>query len=320
LHEQDVAGNLNTNISIQRNEVWNPVMKSNFIVSLLLDIPIESLLFEKTADDKYNVLDGKQRTLTLCSFVKDEFVLSPKIEMPEIGGVQLAKNSFLNLPEKLRSKILSYQLTFAVMDELTEEQRAQVFYMRNQSVHLSKMDLSRVVLGKRSRDILTLLCGHPFLQEKIAMSTRARRNRDDLKVVLQFMILKMKPETGFSAKEVMDFCAELKDSKSLKIPEKEIKNTFDFLDIAFEEKNPILKKIHLPSILWLAEIAKNNKISSKEFFKRTVEFFDSLTPEHPYSIACQGGRSKRPDVSARLKAMSIILQDRNIKEILALQK
>ena len=141
-----------------------------------------------------------------------------------------------------------------------------------------------------------------------------------MKIVLQFMILKMKPETGFSAKEVMDFCAELKDDKDMKIPDKDIKAALTFLNSAFEEKSDILKKIHMPSILWLADVVKNNQVNAKEFFARITEFFENLTTEHPYSIACQGGRSKRPDVYARLRAMSVILQDKNIKEISELQQ
>ena len=47
LKEQDIEGKLHKDISIQRNEVWNPIMKSNFIAAILLDIPIESLLLEK---------------------------------------------------------------------------------------------------------------------------------------------------------------------------------------------------------------------------------------------------------------------------------
>ena len=66
-----------------------------------MDVPIESLLFERVGDDEYNVLDGKQRSTTLCSFVNDEFALSPKIEVSEIGGVQLTKQKFSMLPDKL---------------------------------------------------------------------------------------------------------------------------------------------------------------------------------------------------------------------------
>ena len=65
---------MNKNISIQRREVWD-AEKSNLIVSLLLAVPLESLL---------------------------------------------------------------------------PEERAMVFFMRNQAAPLSKMDLSLVVLGTRS--------------------------------------------------------------------------------------------------------------------------------------------------------------------------
>jgi len=44
LKRQDAEGKLNKNISIQRKEVWDAEKKSNLIISLLLDIPVESLL------------------------------------------------------------------------------------------------------------------------------------------------------------------------------------------------------------------------------------------------------------------------------------
>ena len=308
LKEQHAAGKLNTGISLQRNEVWGPAMKSNFIVSLLMDIPIESLLYERVEDDdEFNVLDGKQRTLTLCSFLDDEFVLSSRMDIKSVDGVDLVKKSFLNLPEKLRNKILTYQLTFAVLEPLDEEQRENVFYMRNQSVHLSKMDLSRVVLGKKDRELMTKLLTHNFVKEKFLMTTKARQNHDDLKVMLQFLMLKTTTNTGFSASEIMDYCSKLKE-KTLSIPEKEVKATLDFLDKAFPEQIKILKKIHLPAILWLADVARNAKAKPEDFGSRVIEFFDELTEDHPYSIACQSGRSKRPDVQARLDAMKGIME------------
>jgi uncharacterized protein with ParB-like and HNH nuclease domain len=86
LKRQDNDAKLNKNISIQRKEVWDDEKKSNLIASLLLDVPIESLLFEEAESGNYNVLDGKQRTLTLCAFVESLFQLSPKIRVKEIAG------------------------------------------------------------------------------------------------------------------------------------------------------------------------------------------------------------------------------------------
>jgi len=314
LRDTYLAGKLNTDISIQRNEVWGLPMKSNFIVSLLLDIPIESLLFERVGDDAYNVLDGKQRSLSLCSFVNDEFALSSKIETKEIDGLSLVGLTFLDMPEKLRSKILNYQLSFAVMEPLSEDLRERVFYMRNQSVHLSKMDLSRVILGKKERDILTKLTKHVFIQEKLPFTNKACQNHDDLKALIQLLMLKVKPDTGFSAPEIMAFCQDLK-SKTYTIPDKEIKATLTYLNKAFPEKRKYLTKIHLPQIMLLADIAKNNGLSADSFGERVDEFFADLTPEHDYAIACQSGRSKKPDVQARFIAASVMLEDLDYKEI-----
>ena len=165
---------LNKNISIQRKEVWDAEKKSNLIISLLLAIPIESLLFEEAENESFNILDGKQRTLTLCAFVEDSFTLSHKIRIKEIDGISLVGQSFLNLPPSMREQITEYELSISILRPLDEEERATVFFMRNQAVSLSKMDLSLVMLGQRAMDIFADLCNHDFMQNKIKLTTPAR--------------------------------------------------------------------------------------------------------------------------------------------------
>jgi len=59
-----------------------------------------------------------------------------------------------------------------------------VFFMRNQAVALSKMDLSLVMLGEEAMDIFARLCNHNFMQNKIKLIVPARRKHDDLRVFL----------------------------------------------------------------------------------------------------------------------------------------
>ena len=177
----DTEEKLNKNISIQRKEVWDAEKKSNLIISLLLDIPIESLLFEE-AEGSYNVLDGKQRTLTLCAYLDDGFALSPKIRVQEIDGVSLVGLKFSELPEPLRNKITEYQLAIAILRPLDSEERATVFFMRNQAVALTKIDLSLVMLGEAAMDVFNSLCAHSFMMEKIKLTVPARRKHDDLRI------------------------------------------------------------------------------------------------------------------------------------------
>lgn len=55
--------------SFQRNFVWKKEQMSKFIESLLLDLPIPPLFFNQTIDNKYIIVDGRQRISTLISFL-----------------------------------------------------------------------------------------------------------------------------------------------------------------------------------------------------------------------------------------------------------
>ena len=303
LKRQDLDGKLNKNISIQRKEVWDAEKKSNLIVSLLLDIPIESLLFEESENESFNVLDGKQRTLTLCAFVEDNFALSPKIRIKEINGVPLVGQTFLNLPASMREQILEYELSVSILRPLDEEERATVFFMRNQAVSLSKMDLSLVMLGQSAMDIFAELCGHNFMMNKIKLTAPARRKHDDLSILLQYLILRIKPEMGFSGTEIMSLCDDIKNGE-IELSIDEISNVLDYLDEAITEKKAYLKKVHLPIVMYVAHNAMNAKIGNEIFANCLNDFFESLDTDGEYMATCKAGSSKRVSVRTRVSIMS----------------
>jgi hypothetical protein len=101
--------------------------------------------------------------------VGDEFALSPKIRVKEIGGVSLVGLKFSMLSEELQSKIMEYELTISILRPLEPEERATVFFMRNQAAPLSKMDLSLVMLGEQAMDTFAELCNHDFMMNKIGV-------------------------------------------------------------------------------------------------------------------------------------------------------
>lgn len=306
LKSQDSAGKLNKNISIQRREVWD-AEKSNLIVSLLLAIPLESLLLEESDHKSYNVLDGKQRTLTLCAYLEDEFALSPKIRVKEIDGKSLAGLKFSMLPKELQSKITEYELSISVLRSLTPEERAMVFFMRNQAAPLSKMDLSLVVLGgEEAMDTFNRLCDHSFMQEKIKLTAPARRKHDDLNIMLQYMILRSRPGIGFSDAEIMSFCDDIKNDEA-DVPADEITALFDYLDEAISEKRAYLKKVHIPIVLYVAQLAKEKDISPEEFGLRLDAFFENLPDDGEYMAVCRSGSTKRTNVQTRMQIMSEML-------------
>ena len=308
LSRQDTEGKLNKNISIQRKEIWDAEKKSNFVVSILLDIPIESLLFEEAGGDSYNVLDGKQRTLTLCAYVEDGFPLSSKIRIKELDGMPLAGLRFSDLTEVMQNRILDYELSFSVLRPLEEDERATVFFMRNQAAALSKMDLSRVLLGEQHLAGLQEICGHPFMKEKIKLTEPARRKNDDLLVLLQYLMLVKRPEAGLSGAEIMTFCDDI-HAGEVDLTDVEVTALLDYLDEAFTTKRQFLKRVHIPVVLLVASKAMEKKIAPIALGSILDEFFASLDADGEYMIACKSGSSKRTNVQLRLRIMSEFLEE-----------
>jgi hypothetical protein len=306
LKRQDTESKLHKNISIQRKEVWDAEKKSNLIVSLLLDIPIESLLFEEAEGESHNILDGKQRTLTLCAFVADEFALSPKIRLKELDGLELVGLKFSMLSEDLQQKILEYELSISILRPLDSEERATVFFMRNQAVALSKMDLSLVMLGEEAMDKFAVLCDHDFMLNKIKLTAPARRKHDDLRILLQYLILTMRPDIGFSGTELMNFCDDIKNGEIV-IPYQAVAGVLDYLDAALTEKRKYLKLVHVPVVMFAARDAQAEGVSAEDFAAKLDAFFEGLAPDGEYMMACKSGSAKRGNVQTRVRIMEAAL-------------
>ena len=306
LISQNKSGRLNKNISIQRKEVWDAVKKGNLIAAILLDVPLESLLFEDLGNRTYNVLDGKQRTLTFCSFMEDGFALSPKIHTKEINGVQLAGKRYSDLPETLQSRIADYQLSISMLDELESEERAMIFFMRNQAAPLTKMDLSPVVLGETAMKNFELLCKHPFITGKVKPTPANLRKRDDLKIILQYLILRTEQNWGFSGMEIMSICDDIRNGE-MEIEAEKIIEILDYLNEALPAKRAYLKNIHLPIIMFTASKAREKKIPASEFGIMLDDFFILNLDDAEFKEACKQGSANKTNVNTRLKIMSKIL-------------
>ncbi|MBQ8298376.1 MAG: DUF262 domain-containing protein [Clostridia bacterium] len=64
------SGKLSLDPAFQRRYVWNDILKSAFIESLILNVPIPALMFANdTEKNKFIVIDGKQRLNAIISFI-----------------------------------------------------------------------------------------------------------------------------------------------------------------------------------------------------------------------------------------------------------
>ncbi|SFC73394.1 Protein of unknown function DUF262 [Flexibacter flexilis DSM 6793] len=113
----------------QRDFVWPENMKSRFIESLLMGVPIQPLFaFELDEDGNLELLDGVQRLSSVKSFVDNELVLSDLEALDTLNGF-----SFSDLNSARKRKFLNIQLKLYIIDDnTTEGVRADIFRRVNE--------------------------------------------------------------------------------------------------------------------------------------------------------------------------------------------
>ena len=91
----------------QREFVYKDKQRDEVIRTVMKGLPLNVIYWCKTGEDSYEVLDGQQRTISLCEYVDGSFSVDDKY--------------FYNLPEDQKRKILDYQLFVYVCDGTDSE-------------------------------------------------------------------------------------------------------------------------------------------------------------------------------------------------------
>ena len=306
LSQKFADGKLDTSISIQRREVWNTQMKSNLISSLIIGIPINPILLEESEDksDEYFVIDGKQRTLTICEFLNGEFKLSKLMRYPQYDGFDYIDKKFADLPGRIQSRIMDRELEFIVNRPLTEDEREKLFYFWNQAAPLTPAELLRAGLGEQIMDKVQALTDHEFMVDKVKITRPGRRKYMDFEQLILYAMLQKAydehKEAGFSKLEKDTFCDDIKMNPELLHADK-ISAILDYLNEAFEHKHDYLKKANLPMIFLAANLALQDKVTPEAFFAWADELFKQLGKDQAYQKLCKS--YKRGDVQGRLNVV-----------------
>lgn len=99
------GGKLDIRPPYQREFIYNEKEQQAVITTVLNDYPLNVMYWVKRGDDAecpYEVMDGQQRTLSLCEYVAGKFSHEFK--------------NFFNQPEDIQKKILKYKLTVYVCE------------------------------------------------------------------------------------------------------------------------------------------------------------------------------------------------------------
>lgn len=123
---------------VQRGFVWDIDRKSYFMDTILHKYPFPELWIRKYPTGKYlyDVIDGKQRAMTIYSFVNGGFALSKMSEsLEDYEGL-----TFDNLDEEDQQAILDYSVRFLYLDGMTDDENNDIFFRINNGKPLTNFE------------------------------------------------------------------------------------------------------------------------------------------------------------------------------------
>ena len=111
-----LSGKLIIRPPYQREFVYKDTQRNAVIDSMQHGYPLNVMYWAKVGDDLYEVLDGQQRTISICSYVNKEYSINHRY--------------WQNLMEDEQEKILDYEITVYVC-EGTESEKLEWFRIIN---------------------------------------------------------------------------------------------------------------------------------------------------------------------------------------------
>lgn len=243
-------GEINFDNPIQRGIVWNKVMSSLYIHSLLYDVLVyqKPFLISKK-ENGWDVLDGKQRGTSLIKFINNEYALTGLQKEPSIilrgEPYNINGKYFKQLDEDLRMKILDFQIDMAILENAPVEIEALFFNRSNGGRAMAKIDLARS--KNRSIEVVKEIAQHKIFKAMFSDKTLQRLPQDEIVVKTWQALNETDPD--YSAKHFNDLMEELEITDENK---QQIMSVYDKVFEAYKKvlikdkgmANLIMKKTH----------------------------------------------------------------------------
>lgn len=95
------GGNLNIRPAYQREFVYKDYQRNAVLETIIKGFPLNTMYWAENEDGTYELLDGQQRTLSICQYCNNDFSMEFEPGIPKI---------FANLTDEQKEKILNYEL------------------------------------------------------------------------------------------------------------------------------------------------------------------------------------------------------------------
>ncbi len=220
----------------QRDDIWNMAMRSKFIESVLLGLPIPDIFACRQDDEedyyevsKFEVIDGSQRLRTLNAFMKDEFFLRGLKKIQELNGFK-----YSDLTEHRKDRFKDVPIEVIILDSNTsDEVKNEMFDRINTSNPLKDMELRRGshagLFNNLLREVGDLLKKNP---KHCPIHYYFKKRQEEEELLLRF----------FAFSETFACGLSFTDTKDRKVSKKDM-GLSDFLTEFYKWQNTRLKEL-----------------------------------------------------------------------------
>jgi len=322
LYNMHNDGEMNDDYALQRDGgQWNRGQKNALIDSMLRNFVIPSIwviVNDTPTDRTWTIIDGKQRTSTIFSFIDDEWKLAKTFEPVYYKGefYDVAGKKFSELDKKIQTLILHYTLEVIQITNYDEEQLEEQFLRLNSGTSFKPTQKAKVALGtqiapKFDEKILNL----PFW-DRCAPSIANSKTDAKLGVALECLMLLTDYETkSYGSPDIIKFAEYYKDNyKDSDLDELALLlNKLDEYYPADEECVSYLKKLHIPALVMCMKVFLNIQSGkllfhnvakcrfSEEEFEEWLYKWVTKTYQKEYTEkGCKEGTTKKTKVEARV--------------------
>lgn len=270
-------GRLNLNPSFQRRNVWSSVkQQSKFIESLILRLPIPSMLFAENNDiDSYIVIDGKQRLTTIIDFLASD----KNGEGFKLKGLEILKDlngyNYKRLKEdksKIRylSQLRTQPLKVSIVRNYNERLLYFIFARLNSgSVALSTQELRHTLFPGNYSDFINMNgCENNHIRAilKLKKGKVDPRMRDSELLCRYYAFKYFRDKYNETMGELFDLTYEIINKQWEEYSEKVVKD--------LEEFNRSCETIHK---IFGKDAFKLYSVTKKEYLKFNRLIFDIMT-------------------------------------------
>lgn len=268
------SNKLNIRPPYQREFVYDDKKQQAVIESILNGFPLNTMYWAKIEDDKYEVLDGQQRTLSICKFYNNEFACN----------LNVLKNNtplyYHSLQDDWKQKFLDYELHIYVCDGTPTEKLKWFEVINTAGEELTKQELRNAVYSGSftlaAKKIFSKTYCAAYMISKDYVDKTVNR-QELLETALDWIVLSQN-----QYKKIEDYMSKHKDDKDANELQNYFESIMDWIKKTFTNhsanRTKLMKKINWGEVYIkfkdkyidpieleneISELMKNDEIQNK---------------------------------------------------------